>query len=338
MELEMGLLGLNIKLKKAVNKHLETVKGISKKNRFYTQFRQEGDHLIPSPTIHLTEFIGPAFYDLRNYDDGLHLIPKSMETDNLLRLPDSASDSVIAQIEKFWTLKNTFSELGLVHKRGFLLHGPPGCGKTSCIAFLTSQMIDRGGVVLMGDTNPSLISHGMGAIREIKPELPIMVLMEDIDTIIEHYGESNVLSLLDGENSVENAVFVATTNYLNLLKPRVRNRPSRFDIVIEIGMPSADGRRMYLESKNLDFTPEELKRWVNSTTNFSIAHLKELIISVVAYGNDFDESVKRIREIGFINPNEDEDSDEDSADEIEPTASRPTGRNLSIEATAHSKG
>ena len=275
------------------------VKDISGK-RMFTQYRMEGNDYVASPPVHFERGIAPGFYELINMRDGLHISPRSMTTDNLLRFPDSASDMVIAEIEKFWNLKNKFYSLGFVHKRGFLLHGAPGCGKTSTIAFLTKQMIQKGGVVIMGDTHPGFITTALRQIRDVSPDTPVMVLMEDIDTIISNYGESDVLSLLDGENSVDNVVYVATTNYLNRLQDRVAKRPSRFDMVVEVGFPGAEAREMYLASKQLGFDEQTMKKWVDSTSNFPISHLKELIISVICLENDFNKEVERMRSMLHI--------------------------------------
>ncbi len=86
-------------------------------------------------------------------------------------------------------------------------------GKTSTIAVVTKQMTDAGGVVFLGDTSPQILAIGLKQFREIEPDRPAVVILEDIDTIIENFGESEVLSILDGENSIANVCYIATTNF-----------------------------------------------------------------------------------------------------------------------------
>lgn len=103
--------------------------------------------------------------------------------------------------------------------------------------------------------------------------------------------------MLDGEAQVDNVVFLATTNYIEKLDKRFTDRPSRFDVVVSVPMPSATIRATYLRLKETGMELAEIKRWVNQTKGFSIAHLKELIISVKVLGKSFDHEVERLREM-----------------------------------------
>lgn len=221
--------------------------------------------------------------------------PKNIVTDQLLRLPDSKSDMVIAEIEKFWTLKAKYTKFGFVHKRGFLLWGPPGSGKTSTTAIAIRQMVERGGTVFLMDVHPTHMSNALAEFRQVEPDRPCVVVLEDIDTIIDQYGEPEVLALLDGESSIDNVVFLATTNYPEELDGRIVNRPSRFDRIVMIGMPNRDARRLYLESRGIE--KDRIDEWVELTDDFSIAHLKELIVGVECLGQPLDEVAERLRKM-----------------------------------------
>lgn len=222
--------------------------------------------------------------------------PKKIVTDNLLRLPDSKSDMVIEEIEKFWGLKSTYQKYGFVHKRGFLLWGPPGSGKTSTTAMIIKQMVDRGGTIFLMDTHPTHMANALAEFRQVEPDRPCVVIMEDIDTIINSYSESEVLALLDGESSIDNVVFVATTNYPEELDGRIVNRPSRFDRIVLIDMPNEEARRLYLKKRGL-IGDDEIDKWVELTENFSIAHMKELIVGVKCLGQPLAEVSSRLRKM-----------------------------------------
>ena len=118
-----------------------------------------------------------------------------------------------------------------------------------------------------------------------------------MDAIIDNYGEVSLLAMLDGEHQTDNVVYIATTNYPERLDARFINRPSRFDEIIKIGMPRAAARQYYLAATDARLLNDEaeLIKWVSKTDGFSIAHLKELIISVECFGKSFEVAHGRLR-------------------------------------------
>lgn len=233
-----------------------------------------------------------------NHSLGIHFRKKEVSLDDLLVLPDSSSKEIIESLDEFWEKEKHFRRFGFLWKRGVLLWGPAGSGKTSTVQIISKKIIDTGGITVYV-THPGLGAQGLELLRKVEPTRPIVVLLEDIDAITEQYGESSLLALLDGELQIDNVVFLATTNYPERLDKRLVNRPSRFDIVKKIGMPTAKARKVYLLHKNprLDHPGRstELQRWVEETKGFSVAHLKELIVSVEVFEIPFDVAIKRLR-------------------------------------------
>lgn len=264
-----------------------------KENGAYVQYALNGPGFVPTTKTIAT--LAPGAYRIQAINDIWSLVPHKFVTDDLLRLPDSKSDAVVKEIEHFWTLKEKFKSFGFTHKRGFLLYGKPGSGKTCTVSIVMKKMIDDGGIVVFADCNPSLVSTLMNNLRQIEPNRQLVIVMEDLDTIIDNYGESDVLSLLDGEYSIDNVVYIATTNYPEKLDGRMTNRPSRFDKIVKIGMPNAAARKMYIDSRKLGLPDAEIDKWVELTDAFSIAHIKELIIGVCCFGNNLDNEVLRLR-------------------------------------------
>lgn len=239
-------------------------------------------------------------YKIRASNQGLWVDPVKIITDALLRLPDSMSDQVIDEVEQFWGLKSTFAKYGFSHKRGFLLWGPPGSGKTCTIAILIEKMIQRGGIVLIAD-HPGRLAGILPEFRSVEPERPLVVIWEDLDSVVEQYGEPEVLAILDGESQVDNVVFIATTNYPEKLDARICNRPSRFDRIIKIDMPNDAARAMYLKHKTKTAeNPEgttlapDGTDLVSASKGYSIAHLRELIIGIYCLGNKPANVIKRL--------------------------------------------
>ncbi len=167
---------------------------------------------------------------------------------------------------------------------------------TSTLQQISNEVIENGGISVYV-SNPDLSAKGLKILRQVEPTRPLVVMLEDIDTIIDDHGEADLLALMDGELQIDNVVFVATTNFPERLDQRFVCRPSRFDLVRKIGMPNEEARRVYLTAKNkrLSENHAELQKWIKATKNFSIAHIKELIVSIEVFEVEFEAAVARLR-------------------------------------------
>lgn len=253
------------------------------------------DGRIFCPTSSTTNSLTPGVYEIGMSSKGLFFEKIPVKTEGLLRFPDSTCDVVLSEIQTFWDREDVFKQFELIYKRGILLWGPPGGGKSSLVQLIMQDVIRRNGIAFRFD-EPSLFLDGMRAFRKIQPETPAVIIMEDIDSIIRDWSESEVLNILDGVNEVYKMVFLATTNYPGELGARVVNRPSRFDKRFKIEMPNEACRRVYLEYL---FQKSDMKidlgQWVKDTNKFSIAHLKELFIAVIILGDEYKSAIKTLR-------------------------------------------
>jgi energy-coupling factor transporter ATP-binding protein EcfA2 len=237
---------------------------------------------------------------------GLVYTKVPVKVEELIKFPDSTSEKVITEIRDFWDRKDLFKKFSFPHKRGILLWGPPGSGKSSTIQLIIKDVIDRKGCVLLFD-NPSTFIEGYNTFRKIQPETPVVVIMEDLDEIIHRWGENEVLQILDGVHRIHKTCFLATTNYPQRLKARVVNRPSRFDKRFKIDFPNEECRRVYIEnikeSQDID-----VDKWVEDTDEFSFAHLKELFIATQILGNEYQEALDTLKSMRQrVATNEDEE-------------------------------
>jgi len=255
--------------------------------------------------------IPPGYYDTTPDENGvLGFEAIKARTDKLLRFPDAASDKVIQEIETFWTNEATFRKFGLPYKRGILLYGPPGSGKTSTLQLLARDVVTRGGIVLIYRASVFLAAYRQ--LRLVQSDTPVVVMMEDLDAILARHDESEVLNTLDGADVIDRVVFVATTNYPEELGERIINRPSRFDRRLLIGDPNDAARKMYLEDmtrgkrmpKGLTIT-----QMVKDTKGMSLAHVKELFVATVAIKLPYEEALHNLKEMHLEQPNSRNDRD-----------------------------
>lgn len=242
----------------------------------------------------------PDCYKIDTNRNGLMFISHPMKTDNLIKFDDDQySSNLLKEINTFWTLEKEFKDYGFLHKRGIILWGAAGSGKTSIIQLIIKDLIENfDGIVLICSCSPDLVSEAIKQIKQVEPNRKIICLFEDIDAIIKRFGEPDILSLLDGETQVNNVLNLATTNYPEMLDKRIVSRPRRFDRRIKVEMPTRSVRQQYFQNKVGDkVNKEEIEKWVNATEGFSFAALTELVVLTKCLKNDFEKSINDIKEL-----------------------------------------
>ncbi len=222
---------------------------------------------------------------------------QSMNIDELYHLPSPEIQSILDDIQTFWDKREDYRKYNFVHKRGILLWGEPGCGKSGIIQLCVKSLIEKeGGIVIniKDEDDFRFYVDTIPTLRKVEPERPLIVILEDIDALAgeDRYSTTKLLNVLDGVKQIENVVYIATTNYPEKLEERISNRPSRFDRRFEVHMPSAEIRESYLKKK---LSPEDLdkiniKEWVDLSEGMSLSHLKELVVSVIVMGKSFEDA------------------------------------------------
>jgi energy-coupling factor transporter ATP-binding protein EcfA2 len=233
---------------------------------------------------------------------GPHFMRVKNETDTLITFPDSESTRIVEEIRRFQGMKAKFSAHGFLHKRGVLMWGPPGSGKTTTLQLLIKLIVrEHGGVAVLVD-HPGTAVACLQMLRAVEPDRQLVGILEDLDALVERHGESEYLALLDGESQVDNVVFVATTNYPERLDARFVDRPSRFDTIRYIGMPSKEARAAYFDAKVPDLGNDELERYVAASDGYSVAHMREMIILTRCFDVPLEEAKKRLDKTRNVKP------------------------------------
>jgi len=170
-------------------------------------------------------------------------------------------------------------------KRGLLLYGLPGTGKTLTVMHLSGRMKDRTVILTT--------ARGMGLVQTIgqmaRMLAPSMVVIEDVDLIAEQRGQGffmptgpllfELLNEMDGLRDDHDVIFVLTTNRPDILEPALAARPGRIDLAVELPLPDAQGRLRLFElyARGLTLEGVDFTRFVAKTEGVSPAYIKELL-------------------------------------------------------------
>ena len=200
-----------------------------------------------------------------------------------LVLPAGVLEAVEAQVVGVARHRTRLVASGQHLKRGVLLHGPPGTGKTHTLRYLMSLLTDTTVVMLSGDAL-QFIAAAVSIARALQPAV---VIVEDVDLIAEdrdmypgqHPLLFQLLNEMDGLGEDADVTFLLTTNRVDLLEPALAQRPGRVDQAVELPLPDADGRRrllaLYRGKLNLQLTDTD--PIVAKTEGMTASFFKELL-------------------------------------------------------------
>lgn len=272
----------------------------------YSNWIKRGTNtFIPTDNSQILPIVDAGMYDLRVAEGiGFYMLKREMFLDDLLEFPSKTHRTVLDSIKTFWKRKAKFKEYGFAFKRGILLHGKAGSGKSCiinlCVKYIISELQ---GVVIPLNNGSDLDLYAKAipeTFRIIEKERPIVIILEDIEGLCQSPStETQLLNVLDGLDQLENVVYLATTNYIEHLKERIINRPSRFDRRIYVPFLNYEDRIFYFENKLKESDKKEtnIKKWAEDTEGMSVAHLAELIKSVIIFGSDYDETLSILKEM-----------------------------------------
>ena len=230
-----------------------------------------------------------------------HTLKKQpFKTDELYHLPSYEITDILLDIDNFWDRADNYKKYNYIHKRGILMYGEPGCGKSGIIQLISQQLIEKDGIVLnvKDEDDVDKFTSFIATFRKVEPNRPLVVLLEDIDSLAgeNRYQTARLLNILDGVKQIDGVVYIATTNYPEKLQERITNRPSRFDRRYQVELPNEEIRRAYINHKlnEDDLKNVNIEEWIKKTEGMSLSHLKEVVISVIVMGRSFEETMNNL--------------------------------------------
>jgi hypothetical protein len=214
----------------------------------------------------LNVYRGRVIVFVRNEEGGVGVEIRTLpevERDSIV-LPDGLLDRIELHALAPARHRDRLLAAGRHLKRGILLHGPPGTGKTTTAMYLVGRMPGRTVVLLTGG-GLGLVEPACALARDLQPA---MVVLEDVDLVARErmYDESGpvlfeLLNEMDGLAADMDVVFLLTTNRPDILEPALAARPGRIDQAVELPLPDEDGLRRLIDlySIGLDLRVADLE-------------------------------------------------------------------------------
>lgn len=205
-------------------------------------------------------------------------------------------EQLIADVGQFLSRESWYAERGVPYRRGYLLSGPPGSGKSSAVLAIASHF--KLNIYIL-----NLSANGLndGELRNLLADVPpsAIVLVEDIDCVFERRQSaedkdskvtfSGLLNAIDGVAAAEGHILFMTTNHPESLDPALI-RPGRCDLKIEIRQPdSSQVSRLFMRFFPIAL-PSDVQRFVDQIdpAQTSMAALQGLLLK---YGDDAESAI-----------------------------------------------
>lgn len=216
--------------------------------------------------------------------------PRRKRTLDSVILAEGLKENLVKDVQDFLSSGKWYFDRGIPYRRGYLLYGPPGSGKSSVIQALCGELDYN--ICILNLSEATLTDDRLNHLMNHVPERSIL-LLEDIDAAFnerKQTGEdqgylsgvtfSGLLNALDGVASADERMIFMTTNHPERLDPALI-RPGRVDYKELIDNASVyQVKEMFLrfyegETEKCD---EFLKAVVDLGTSISTAQLQGLFV------------------------------------------------------------
>jgi cell division protease FtsH len=238
-------------------------------------------------------FRGKVFSLSRPYDHYEHSVGAvfmrrpAVDRDDIV-LPPGVLERIERRTVDFDAVAEALAAQGQARKRGVLLYGPPGSGKTLTARYLIGRLTDRTTIVLTG-TGLGAIGAAANLARRLQPAL---LVLEDVDLIAQErdFDYDNpllfeLLNELDGIGEDSDVLTLLTTNRADLLEPALAARPGRVDLAVELPAPGVDEQRrlLTLYTSGVDTDVDDWHPVIDQILGTPASFVRELIRTAVLH-------------------------------------------------------
>ena len=179
-------------------------------------------------------------------------------------LPSDKKPRILKDISRFLNDRNWYEGMGIPYRRGYLLYGPPGCGKSSFVLGLAGELSMA--ICILSLSNRHLDDEGLMLLLNTAPQRSI-VLLEDVDRAFSNDSRvtiSGLLNSVDGVAAQEGRLLFLTTNHINKLDDALI-RPGRCDVKLLFPNSTSEQQQKLF----LRFFPDQTDQSIRFTDEIS---------------------------------------------------------------------
>jgi AAA+ superfamily predicted ATPase len=217
---------------------------------------------------------------LRSYN-GPDVEVQSITLDDVI-MSDSVRRGFVGDLQGFLTKQDWYKRRRLPYTRRYILNGPPGTGKSTLARWAATELglpaisFDFSDPYADDRTFQSFLTY----TRRMSPAIAVLDDFEKVLSGDNRSGVTNrgILTALSGMGSMDGLIVVATSNSMGPFAGPMRRR---FDVVVEVALPTAEMRLAYLErllsEDARDWREGALKAIAERTDGFSVDDLRAAV-------------------------------------------------------------
>jgi hypothetical protein len=252
--------------------HEITVSGLFAKKSIKSLLEKMGNYGQKYVQTHNKDKVEIKVWGNGNWHVDSHRKPKELS-----KIYFKQKQALITDVKEFLKSKDWYTNRSLRYSRGYLLHGPPGNGKTSLIHSMGREFNKTVSIINLNNlTDEGLIE----AMRSLEPNS--ILAFEDVDSAFSGRKNkdknglsfSTLLNCIDGTYAKDDIIVIFTTNHIEKLDPALI-RPGRVDFRVKLENPDLSIIKEYVEN----FYEKKVYNKYKYTGNHSMSSVQNICVT-----------------------------------------------------------